>query len=140
MRGIINYGLYFIGFPSVLEGFSDANWISNSYEMKSTNGYIFILGGSTVSWKSAKQTRITWSTMEAEFITLEKASYEIKWLRNLLANISLWTRPAPSASMRYDSQATIAKAKSKIFNGKNKHIRLKHNIVRQLLETEIISL
>ncbi|RVX07031.1 hypothetical protein CK203_030459 [Vitis vinifera] len=86
--------------------------------MKSTNGYIFILGGSTVSWKSAKQTRITWSTMEAEFITLEKASFEVDWLRNLLADIPLWTRPTLSVSMRCDSQAAIAKAMSKIFNGR----------------------
>ena len=42
--------------------------------------------------------------------------------------------------MRCDSQATIAKAKSKIFNGKNMHIRLRYNIVRQLLETGFISL
>ena len=59
LKGTINYGLCFSGFSSVLEGFSDANWISNSDEMKSTSGYVFILGGSAVSWKSAKQTFIT---------------------------------------------------------------------------------
>ncbi|RVX00179.1 Retrovirus-related Pol polyprotein from transposon TNT 1-94 [Vitis vinifera] len=32
------------------------------------------------------------STMEAEFIALEKASSEAEWLRNLLADIPLWTR------------------------------------------------
>ena len=45
-----------------------------------------------------------------------------------------------SLSMRCDSQAAIVKAKSKIFNGKNRHIRLRHNIVRQLLEIRVISL
>ena len=104
LRDTINYGLCFSGFPSVLEGFSDANWISDSDEMKSTSRYVFILDGSAFSWKSAKQTCITRSTMEAE------------WLRNLLANIPLWTRPASSVSMHCDSQAAIAKAKSKIFN------------------------
>ena len=59
LRGTINYSLCFSGFPSVLEGFSDANWISDSDEMKSTNRYVFILDGSAVSWKSAKQTFIT---------------------------------------------------------------------------------
>ena len=49
-------------------------------------------------------------------------------------------RPSPSVSMRCDSQASIAKAKSKIFNGNNRHIRLRHNIVQQLLETGVISL
>ena len=48
LRGTINYDLCFSGFPSVLEGFSDANWISHSDEMKSTSGYVFILGGSAV--------------------------------------------------------------------------------------------
>ena len=42
--------------------------------------------------------------------------------------------------MRCDSQTAIAKAKSEIFNGKNRHISLRHNIVRQLLETGVISL
>ena len=39
-----------------------------------------------------------------------------------------------------DSQAAIAKAKNKIFNGKNDHIRPRHNMVRQLLKTGFISL
>ena len=103
-------------------------------------GYVFILRGGTISWKFAKQTCITQSTMEVEFIALEKASFEVEWLRNLLADIPLWMRPAPSVFMRCDSQAIIAKAKSKIFNGKNRHIRRRHDIVRQLLETWVISL
>ena len=87
LRGTINYGLCFNGFPGVLEGFIDENWISDSDEMKSTSGSIFILGGSAVSYKSSKQTCITQSIMEAKFITLENASFEVKWLRNLLADI-----------------------------------------------------
>ena len=78
LRGTINYGLCFSGFPSVLEGFSDTNWISDSDDMKSTNGYVFIIVESAISWKSAKQTCITQSTMETEFITLEKTSSEAK--------------------------------------------------------------
>ncbi|RVW99969.1 Retrovirus-related Pol polyprotein from transposon TNT 1-94 [Vitis vinifera] len=99
LRDIINYGLYYSGFPSVLEGFSDANWISDLDEMKSTSGYVFILSESVVSWKSTKQTCVTRSTMVAEFIALEKASYEAKRLRNLLTDIHLWTIPASSMSM-----------------------------------------
>ena len=78
--------------------------------------------------------------MEAAFIALEKTSSKAEWLRNLLANVPLWTRPAPSVSMRCDSQVAIAKAKSKIFNGKKRYIHLRHNIMWQLLETGVISL
>ena len=77
LRGI-NYGLCFSGFPSVLERFSDANWISHSDEIKSTSGYVFIHGGSAVIWESVKQTCITRFTMEVEFITLEKTSSEVE--------------------------------------------------------------
>ncbi|KAL6348694.1 hypothetical protein AAG906_019428 [Vitis piasezkii] len=79
--------------------------------MKSTSGYVFIFGGSIVSWKSTKQTCITRYTMEAKFIALEKTSFEAEWLENLLVDIPLWTRRTSSVSMRCDSQATIAKAK-----------------------------
>ena len=93
LKGIINYSLCFNAFPSVLEGFSDANWISDSDEMKSSSGYIFIIGGSVVSWKYTKKTCITRSIMEVEFIALEKASSKVKWLENLLVDIPRWTRP-----------------------------------------------
>lgn len=32
-----NYGLNFIGNPSIVEGFSDAKWNSNFLDMKSTS-------------------------------------------------------------------------------------------------------
>ncbi|RVW71038.1 hypothetical protein CK203_057829 [Vitis vinifera] len=88
----------------------------------------------------AKKTCITRSIIEIEFIALENASSKVEWLRNILTDIPLWTRPALFVSMRCDSQVAIAKSKSKILNGKNKHICLRHNIVRQLLETKVISL
>ena len=66
LKGTMNYGLHYTGYPSVLEGYSDANWISDADEMKATTGYMFTLGGGAVSWKSCKQTILTRSTMKAE--------------------------------------------------------------------------
>ena len=43
LRGTMNYGILYSGFPAVLEGYNDANWISDSYEIKSTSGYVFTL-------------------------------------------------------------------------------------------------
>ncbi|KAL6347190.1 hypothetical protein AAG906_012771 [Vitis piasezkii] len=60
--------------------------------------------------------------------------------RNLLADILYGRDQSKCVSMRCDSQCTIAKDKSKIFNGKNEHIRLRHNIVQELLEIRVISL
>jgi len=61
------------GYPYVLEGFSDASWITNSEDRSSTSGWIFTLGGGAVSWGSKKQTCIPDSTMAVEFVTLVSA-------------------------------------------------------------------
>ena len=42
--------------------------------------------------------------------------------------------------MHCDCQATILIAKNKAFNGKNRHIRLRYEVVKQLLKDEIISI
>ena len=81
----MNYGILYSGFPTMLEGYSDANWISDSNKIKSTSGYVFTLGGGVVAWKSSKQTLITTYTIEPEFIALEYAGKEVEWLRNFLS-------------------------------------------------------
>ncbi|GKB25313.1 zinc finger, CCHC-type containing protein [Tanacetum coccineum] len=57
--------LYYDRFPAVLEGYSNASWITGSRDSKSTSGWIFTLGGGAVCWGSKKQTYITHSTMES---------------------------------------------------------------------------
>ena len=49
LKGTINYSLTYCGFLSVLDGYSDANWVSDSDELKSTSGYVITLGGGVVS-------------------------------------------------------------------------------------------
>ncbi|BBH07001.1 transposable element gene [Prunus dulcis] len=56
-RGTMDYSLCYKGFPNVVEGYSDANWITDNEELKSTSGYIFLLGGTTT--KSEKDDQKT---------------------------------------------------------------------------------
>ncbi|XP_062093589.1 secreted RxLR effector protein 161-like [Humulus lupulus] len=76
LRYIRNYGLNYTSDPAVLEGYLDESWISDIQDSKRTSGYVFTLGGTVVSWKSSKQTVITRSTMESEFVALGKCSEE----------------------------------------------------------------
>jgi len=76
LRGTIDWCLHFNKFPTVLEGYCDANWVSDNDEVSSTSGYVFTHGKGTISWKSTKQTCIARSTMESEFIALELAGQE----------------------------------------------------------------
>ncbi|GJR21607.1 zinc finger, CCHC-type containing protein [Tanacetum coccineum] len=67
-----------------------------------------------ISWASKKQTCITGSTMESEFVALAAAGKEAEWLKNLLLEIPLWVKPIAPISIRCDSAATLAKAYSQM--------------------------
>ncbi|GKA39602.1 zinc finger, CCHC-type containing protein [Tanacetum coccineum] len=110
LKKIMDYGLSYVGFPSVLEGYSDASWITNSEDHTSTTRWVFLLGGGAISWASKKQTCITDSTMEAEFVALAAAGKEAEWLRTLIYEIPLWPKPISPISIHCDSAATLAKA------------------------------
>ena len=139
LKKTINYGLCYSGYPSIIEGYSDASWITSLEDHASTSGWIFILGGGAISWGSKKQTCITDSTMAAEFIALAAASKEAEWLRNLLYNVPIWPKPISPLSIRCDSEATLAKAYSQVYNGKSRHIGLRHSFVRQLISDGVIT-
>ena len=49
LKYTLNYGLHYTRYLAVLEEYSDANWISNTKDTKSTSGYVFTLGGAAVS-------------------------------------------------------------------------------------------
>jgi len=72
--------------------------------------------------------------MESEFVALETVGSEAEWLKNFLANILLGMKPTSSVSIHCDCQSEIAIAKNKTNNGKNRHIQLRHNLVKQLLK------
>ena len=109
LRHTQNYRLHYTRYPAVLEGCSDANWISDSNDTKSTSVNVFTLGGAAVSWKSSKKTCIARSTMESEFIALDKTGEEAKWLQNFLEDIPMWNKLVPAIFIHYDSEAAIGR-------------------------------
>ena len=135
-----NYGLKYIGYPLVLEGYSDASWVTNQEDYSSTSGWIFMLGGGAISWGSKKQTCITDSTMAAEFIALASASKEAEWLKDLMYEIPLFTKQLAHIYIHCDSQSTLARAYSHIYNGKSRHIGLRHSYVRDLIVNGVITI
>ena len=140
LRETSKYGLHYERYPAVLEGYSDANWISDTVDSKSTSGFVFTLGNAAVSWKSSRQTCIARSTMESEFIALDKTAEEAEWLRNFLEDIPSWPKPVPAISIHCDSQSAIGRAQNTMYNGKSRHIRRRHNTIRQLLSSGIITI
>ncbi|GJY43966.1 zinc finger, CCHC-type containing protein [Tanacetum coccineum] len=132
--------LTYIGYPLVLEGYTDASWISNTKDNSTTSGWVFLLGGGAISWASKKQTCITGSTLEFKFMALATTSKEAEWLKNLLREIPLWSKPITPISIRCDSAATLAKAYSQMYNGKSRHLGVRHSMICKLITNRVVSI
>jgi hypothetical protein len=141
LKGTASYGIHYTGYPRVLEGYSDANWISDADETKATSGYLFTLGGGAVSWKSCKQTIITRSTMEAELTALDTATVEAEWLRELLMDLPVVEKPIPAIPMNCDNQTVIIKVNSSKDNMKSsRHVKRRLKSVRKMRNSGVIAL
>jgi hypothetical protein len=70
-------------------GYSDSDFAGCIDSRKSTFGYLFMLVGGAISWKSAKQTIIASSTMEAEFVACFEATVHGLWLRNFISRLGI---------------------------------------------------
>ena len=80
------------------------------------------------------------SMMKYEFIALDKCGEEAEWLRHFLEDIPRWPNPMPPICIYCDSQFVIGRAQNSMYNGKSRHIRRRHNTIRHLLSTGVISL
>ncbi|GKD72175.1 hypothetical protein Tco_1330457, partial [Tanacetum coccineum] len=99
LNGTMNYGLSYVRYPSMLEAYLNASWINHVEDSSFMIGWVFLLEGGAISWASKKQTCITGSTMESEFVALATAGKEAEWLRNLIHEIPIWLKPIAPISI-----------------------------------------
>jgi hypothetical protein len=140
LRGTTSFGIHYSGYPPVLKGYSDSNWISDANETKATSGYVFMLAGATVSWRSCKQTVLTKCTTEVELVALEIAT-EAEWLRELLMDLPFVDKPVPPILLYYDNQSMLAQVMNTKDNSKsNKHIKRRLKSVRKMKNSRVIAM
>jgi hypothetical protein len=137
----MDYGIHYFEYPTLLEGYNDANWISDVDELYATSGYVFALGGTAVLWRSCKQTILTRSTMEAELITPDTATVEVDWLRELLIDLPIIEKPLLRILMNYDNQMVIVKVDSSKDNMESsRHIKRQLKSIREMRNSGVITL
>lgn len=131
LRRTTNYGLVYSmnDGDGNLVGFSDADWAGDLNDRKSTSGYLFVMNGAGISWKSRKQTCVALSTAEAEYVALASAAQETTWLRQLLSDLH---HQQHNPTVLYeDNQAAIAISQNTQSHTKMKHIDIRYHYVRE---------
>jgi hypothetical protein len=88
LNGTRNLGLFYRrNQDPILLGYTDAGYLSDPHNGRSQTGFVFIQVGTTISWKSSKQTLVSTSTNHSEIIALYEASRECVWLRRMINHI-----------------------------------------------------
>ena len=122
---------------SQLIGYVDAGYLSNPHKARSQTGYVFTYGGTTISWRSVKQTMVATSSNHLEILAIHEASRECVWLRSMIQHIQE-TCGLPSIRdnatvLHEDSAACIIQIKGGFVKGdKIKHISPKFFYTNEL--------
>ena len=103
LKETMSYDIHYTGYLRVLEGYCDANWISNADNIYATSEYVFSLKGGAVSWKSCKQTVLMRSIMETELTGLDTPLVKVEWLRELLMDLSVVEKTIPTIFINCDN-------------------------------------
>ncbi len=84
LRGTTNQALCFGGSNIALQGYVDADMVADRDNMRSTTGYVFNVGGTTIIWVSKLQSVVALSIMEGEYVAATEASKKMIWLQRFL--------------------------------------------------------
>ena len=90
LQGTAHYGLWYPKRKSfTLTAYTDADWASCMDDRKSTSGGAFYLGKSLVAWLSKKQTSISLSTIEVEYIAAAACCTQVMWMKQTLQDMKV---------------------------------------------------
>lgn len=115
-----------------LIGYADADWAEDRMDRKSVSGHVFKFKGSTIGWKSKKQTVVAMSSAEAEYISLSETCRELIWLRRLLKDFHQLQDNA--TTVYEDNQSCLKLAQNENLSGRTKHIDTKKYFVKDYID------
>lgn len=110
--------------------YSDADYAGDCTDRKSTSGFVFLLNGSSICWRSKKQTVVAQSTTEAEYIAMSYAVREAIWIKSVINDLICDLIPdIKIVNIKTDNQQVLELSKNEIVTEKSKHIDVKYHLV-----------
>jgi len=121
-----------------LTGYCDADWAGDVDDRKSTTGYVIKINDCLINWISKKQSTVSLSSAEAEYMSISAAIQEMKWTRNLLTELNLLSNETPI--LYCDNQSAIAISENDKFHNRTKHIDIRHHFIREAIKNKEVEL
>ncbi|KAK1411312.1 hypothetical protein QVD17_37859 [Tagetes erecta] len=103
-------------------------------DKKSTSGYIFMLAGGPISWKSHKQQLTSTSTMMAEYIAVYNATCHGMVLRNLIVGLKIVDSISRPLKLYCDNSAAVNFSNSNSSTRAGLYLDTKYLFVRKRVE------
>ena len=111
-----------------LVSYCDADFAGCVNSRKSIAGYIFIMAGGAVSWRSVN---IATCSMEAEFLSCFEASSQGVWLKSFIYRLRVMDSISRQLRIFFDNLAIVFLAKNNKCGSRNKHINIKYLAIRE---------
>jgi hypothetical protein len=121
-----------------LYGYSDADWAADRDTRRSTTGFVFMLAGAAVSWKSRLQKTPSLSSTEAEYMSAGSGVQEALSIRNLLEELG-FAQEGPTI-LHEDNQGCIRLAVNQTTSYRTRHIAIRHHFIRHYINNDTIHL
>ncbi|GKE70991.1 retrotransposon protein, putative, ty1-copia subclass [Tanacetum coccineum] len=114
--------------------YADASFQTDKDDTKSQTGYVFVLNGGVVDWKSAKQSTTSMSSTESEYIAAAEASMEVVWMRKFIDGLG-YVVPSNKRPMEMlcDNEPAIAIAANPGILKGDRHFQRKYHYIREVI-------
>ena len=90
-----------------------------------------------VAWHSKKQSSISLSTAEAEYIAAGSGCTQMLWMKQMLNDYGI----EQNGMILYcDNTSAINISKNPVQHSRTKHIDIRHHFIRDLVEEKVIAL
>ena len=138
VKGTIEVGLFYSKQTNQnLVGFCDVDWAGNLDDRRSTTGGCFFLGNNLVSWHSKKQSCVSSSTAEVEYIVLGSCCTQLLSMKQMLLDYGM---TSTTLLVYCDNMSAINISKNHVQHSRMKHIDIRHHFIRELIENKIVEI
>ncbi|KAD4585155.1 hypothetical protein E3N88_22756 [Mikania micrantha] len=111
-----------------LSAFCDAYWLGCKLTRRSQTGYVLLLGGAPISWKTKKQSVVSRSA-EDEYRSMATTASEVLWMRWILTDLQV--TQGQDTSLFCDNLAAKHIANNRVFHERTKHVEMDCDFVRE---------